>query len=456
MESSLEFSVADLAELALEHAYEGVIVIDHLGIIRYFNRAMENISRLKREDVLGRHVKAYAKVTRLHKVLETGEPELGIRCDVWDDVILNRIPIKKDGKIIGVVGVFLFKQFELRQLLEKLEKLESTVKNYEQKVSGILSAEYQLDDIIGSSKAIMVAKDLVRRVAPKELTVLITGESGTGKEMFAQAIHNLSQRKAGPFVPVNCASVPIELIEAELFGYEPGAFTGSRNRTKEGKIEMANKGTLFLDEIGDMPLEMQAKVLRVIEDKRIQRLGSNKVQRVDFRIIAATNKDLHEAVEQNRFRSDLFYRLNVVTLRLPPLRERPEDVEELLHFFAENVASKYQLKDLSFSPSALAALRQYSWPGNVRELINAIVFSAHNTDGHTIHRAHLPPEIQEARGSRAGRGDQPLTLKPLALASERQAIEKALALADGNKARAASLLNIHRSTLYKKMRRLGI
>jgi transcriptional regulator with PAS, ATPase and Fis domain len=238
----------------------------------------------------------------------------------------------------------------------------------------------------------LAAKDLTRRIAKQDISILITGESGTGKEMFAQSIHNLSKRRNGPFVKINCASIPLELIEAELFGYEPGAFTGAGKKPKIGKFQMADGGTLFLDEIGDMHLAMQAKVLRVIQEKEVERLGSNKTHKIDFRVIAATNKNLQEAIQNREFRADLYYRLNVAPLMLPPLRQRDTDIEHLLNFLLMKNSINSNNK-LRFSSDALTCLKTYPWPGNVREFVNAVTFAMGNADNIVIEKWCLPPQL---------------------------------------------------------------
>ncbi|MEW5913473.1 MAG: sigma 54-interacting transcriptional regulator [Thermodesulfobacteriota bacterium] len=451
-----DFSPPELMELVLENAYQGVIVIDEKGMVRYFNRAMEEISGLKREDIIGRHVTAYSSVTRLHMVLETGKAELGIKCQLWDNVILNRIPIRREGRIIGVVGLFLFKEKELFDLVNKLKRYQMKLKKYEQQIQNIFAADYELDDIIGQSATLQECKALVERVANSESTVLITGESGTGKEMFAHAIHNLSDRRQKPFVKVNCASIPSELIEAELFGYEPGAFTGAGRKTKIGKFQLADGGTLFLDEVGDMPHEMQAKVLRVLQSKEVERLGGNRSYKMDFRVIAATNKDLLQAIEERKFRIDLYYRLNVMPLHISALRERPEDILPLVNFFLRRECGRLSKPLKEMAPRTVQLLESHPWPGNVRELLNAVTYTVSNANGRVILPHQLPPQITELAPPLRREVSALASLSQLSRRSEREAIISALAQAKGNRSRAARLLKIHRSTLYKKMDSLGI
>ncbi|MBU4276121.1 MAG: sigma 54-interacting transcriptional regulator [Proteobacteria bacterium] len=451
-----DFSPPELMELVLENAYQGVIVIDEKGLVRYFNRAMEDISGLKREEIIGKHVKSYSRMTRLHKVLASGNAELGIKCQQWDNVILNRIPIRREGRIIGVVGLFLFKEKELYDLVDNLKRIQKKVKKYEQQIRDIFAADYELDDIVGESETLRDCKELVRRVANCGSTVLITGESGTGKEMFAHAIHNLSDRKRKAFVKVNCASIPSELIEAELFGYEPGAFTGAGRKTKMGKFQLADGGTLFLDEVGDMPLDMQAKVLRVLQSKEVERLGGNRSYKMDFRVIAATNKNLLLAIEERKFRVDLYYRLNVMPLYISPLRERPEDLEPLVSFFLHRECRRLGVPTKEFSPQSLRLLQAHAWPGNVRELMNAVTYAVSNSNGGSVNPQHLPPQMLRSVSTPRPEVNGTASLNQLANQSERVAIVSALAQTGGNKSKAAKLLKIHRSTLYKKMDSLGL
>ena len=451
-----DFTPPELMELVLENAYQGVIVIDEKAVVRYFNRAMEEISGLKREEIIGEHVKSYSKVTRMHKVLASGKAELGIKCQQWDNVILNRIPIRREGRIIGVVGLFLFKEKELFALVDNLKKIRKKMEKYEQQIRDIFAADFELDDIVGESETLANCKEMVRRVADSESTVLITGESGTGKEMFAHAVHNLSNRQHKPFVKVNCASIPSELIEAELFGYEPGAFTGAGRKTKIGKFQLADGGTLFLDEVGDMPHDMQAKVLRVLQSKEVERLGGNRSYKMDFRVIAATNKNLLQAIEERKFRVDLYYRLNVMPLYISPLRERKEDIKPLVDHFLKRECRRLDLAPKELAPRTLRLLESHPWPGNVRELLNAVTYAVSNASGGSILAQHLPPQIMGPVPAARPEASGTASLNQLSNQSEREAIVSALAKTGGNKSKAAMLLQIHRSTLYKKMESLGI
>jgi len=305
-------------------------------------------------------------------------------------------------------------------------------------------SDKRLGEMIGSSPLMQEVFDLIRRVAPTDSSVLISGETGTGKDMVAWAIHQLSPRHTRPFVPVNCAAIPRELIESELFGHEKGAFTGALT-TKKGKFELAQGGSLFLDEIGEMPLEMQVKLLRVLQDKKITRVGGDKVIAVDIRILAATNQDLTEAIRRGSFREDLYYRIRVVEIRLPALRERGGDIILLAHHFLERESQKLNKELRGFTSQALAAMLSHSWPGNVRELQNRIERAVILATGSLVSEEDLELAAPELPSLKKARERLEIDL-----------IQKALAKHRGNISRAAAELDLKRSTLYDLMKRYGI
>jgi transcriptional regulator with PAS, ATPase and Fis domain len=301
--------------------------------------------------------------------------------------------------------------------------------------------------------------ELMTRIVKTESTVLITGESGTGKELVAKALHYNGSRKAKPFIAVNCGAIPETLLESELFGHVKGAFTGA-SRDKAGKFEAAGHGTIFLDEIGTMPQHLQTKLLRVLQEQEVERLGSNKSVKLDVRVISATNQDLIQQVRQGNFREDLYYRLNVIPLHLPPLRERKEDILALLDVFIEKFSRLMGRRLMTISARALQALERYAWPGNVRELENLVERMVALTATDVIHLEDLPNDITGITGSH---GDSRLELTESGLDMvatiseiERSLISQALVMTDGVKARAASLLGINRTTLVEKMRRMGM
>jgi DNA-binding NtrC family response regulator len=303
-------------------------------------------------------------------------------------------------------------------------------------------------DMIGSGPGMQRVFELVKKVAPSNASVVITGESGTGKEVVARAIHNLSPRREKPFLALNCSAIPATLIESELFGYERGAFTGADQR-RLGNFELAQNGTFFLDEIGEMPLELQAKVLRVLEDHRIRRLGGRSEVEVDVRVICATNRDLKEEIKRGRFREDLYFRLHVFTIALPPLKERREDIPLLVHHFIEKYNAETGKRVQGLAPSAMGLLQGYSWPGNIRELRNTVERAMILVDGEIIGEEHLPPDMQAS--------PEAATLRvPLGIPMDK--VEKEYILASlqrngGNKARTAEVLGISEKTLYNKLNR---
>ncbi|WP_297887852.1 sigma 54-interacting transcriptional regulator [Sulfurihydrogenibium sp.] len=279
-------------------------------------------------------------------------------------------PLDKYVKFLIMVGNILGQSIKLISKMEKEKRKLEEEKSYLEKQINMLISKSGIDGIIGKSKQILEIIDTIKKISNTSATVLLTGESGVGKEIFAKAIHNLSERSDKPFIKINCAAIPENLLESELFGYEKGAFTGA-NSTKKGKFELANGGTIFLDEIGDMPLLLQAKILRVLQEKEIERLGSTKPISIDVRIIAATNKNLEKMVYEGTFREDLYYRLNVISIHIPPLRERKEDIPLLIYYFLEKFNKMYG-KNLTISKELLEYLQNYDWPGNVRQLQNTI------------------------------------------------------------------------------------
>ena len=320
------------------------------------------------------------------------------------------------------------------------------------------SAKYTFNDLCGSCQAFNEAVYRAQRVAKSDSSVLILGESGTGKELFAQAIHNASSRRGHPFVSINCAAMPRELISSELFGYVEGAFTGARKNGAPGKIELANKGTLFLDEIGDMPLDLQVHLLKVLEDKAFTRLGDSKSKTVDIRVIAATNQDLNKLVREGTFRLDLYYRLNVFTMELPPLRGRVSDIPQLTRLFIKQCAQRLDKQVSDISPEALGAFMAYSWPGNLRELRNAVESSVNLAMNEEIMLSDIPTAILRATGIHPeNAASNSLLLTELNSAGKRAETEMILELMErynGNKSMVAEKLGISRPALYRKLKKI--
>ena len=387
-------------------------------------------------------------------VVKTGVPETGETQDIHGEkMIATRIPIRKNGMVIGAYGRVLVRNTrELHMLHDKLSSIEMELNMYKRTFEKINTAKYTVDDIIGDCSIMQDLKDSVRKVAKTNSNVLIMGESGTGKELFAHSIHAGSMRRKAPFVCVNCGSIPEQLIESELFGYEEGAFTGARKGGKIGLFPAAHGGTIFLDEIGELPLPMQVRLLRVLQDREIQRVGSNVREKVNVRVVAATNRNLYQMVKKGEFRSDLYYRLNVVTLHLPLLRERKEDLPLLIQMILSKISKKESLGAIEISREAMDHLLRYDWPGNVRELENVLERAINFMDaGEKIKAKNLPERIT---GSMVSRTVMPL--KELMENTEKDAIKDALLRCRNCKAKAANELGISRTTLYEKMMKYEI
>lgn len=469
MRDTSEF--ADVAKQLTERQYEigmlesifesfqnGMIVVDSDGIIVRVNQACEAIIETTREDLLGQVIVDKIPDTRLHVVARTGVAELGkFRQSRGRIFTVNRIPIFKDGALVGAVGeVIPLNVKEITQVIESIQMAAAT-KSSSDVPAKIGTAKYTLDHIVGRSKEIVKVKQLAAKAAVADSSVLLTGESGTGKEMFAHAIHSASRRSDRQFVCVNCAAIPADLLEAELFGYEEGAFTGAKKGGKIGKFEFANTGTLFLDEIGDMPLIMQAKLLRVLQDHTLERIGGVKPITCDVRLICATNKSLSRMVEQQQFREDLFYRLNVVQIKIPPLRERREDIAELANTLLKQTCDRLGVGNKSLSPESLQLFRDYEWPGNVRELVNVLEEAIVMVDLPLLEPHHFAGlnfldrgKVNTLDGRQAGAHEEEH------LEHDKQCIIEALSTAAGNKSLAAKILGIHRSTLYEKLKRYSL
>jgi transcriptional regulator with PAS, ATPase and Fis domain len=446
-----------LLETILESAYERIVVVDAQGYITMINQTYADFLGIKREEAIGRHVTEVIENTRMHIVAQTGVPELGqIQYIKGTAMVCTRLPIEIDGKIVGAVGKAIFNDLgELNQLVEKVNSLQKELEYYKDTLKIVHGSHYTMKDIIGLSKEMQELKLVAYRVAQTGSTVLIRGESGTGKELFAQAIHEASPRRSGPFLKVNCAAIPENLLESELFGYEEGAFTGAKRGGRIGKFELAQAGTIFLDEIGDMPSNMQAKLLRVLQEKEIERVGGNKSIPINVRVIAATNRNLEDLLKRKVFREDLYYRLNVVELKIPALRDRRDDIPYLVEYLLEKLARKMGISLPKIDKEALEILSDYHYPGNIRELENILERTLNFIDGDTITAASLPVYLKNSLGdSRVFPAT--VSLKDYLEEAEKIAIRRALEISKGNKNKAAQLLQMSRSNFYLKLEKYKI
>jgi len=443
----------EMYQLIFDSIHNGILVTDADGYITHFNKPYGRFLGLDPEKEIGKHCTDSVENSRMHIVAKTGIPEINQPHSIMgQNMIVQRIPIKKDGKVIAVFGQVMFKDIkDVRKLANKLSLLESKVKIYEEELINLRATRYTFDSIIGVSRTLNEAKDEALKATANQFPVLISGDSGTGKELFAQAIHHASERRVYPFVHINCAAIPKDLLESELFGYEEGAFTDARAGGKPGKLELAHRGTLFLDEIGDLPITMQPKLLRVLEEKEFERVGGTTVIRSDFRLIAATNQSLNEMMTDGRFRKDLFYRLNVIPLNILPLRERREDIIPLARHLLQQLIEEAALSPVKIDPEAEAVLKNYDWQGNVRELLNVLQRTLSVLDGEVISRNDLPFHLLRDKGKSLR--PKVTTLKRAQEAAEKMTIINALEQAGYRKVKAADLLGIHRTLLYKKMKK---
>lgn len=458
--AQLEAARYDHLNAVLHSLHEAVLAVDVHGRITAINPVMERLLGVSRAAAIGSKVARIAPDLDMDHVLASGEQDLEQVLQIGQvTCIANRIPISEAGLRTGAVLTL--------QEAGTIQRAETSIRT--QRRNRQLAARYRFDQLTGSSPSFVTAKQAAIRYARTDATLLVTGESGTGKELFAQSIHNASARRAAPFVAVNCAAFPESLLESEMFGYEEGAFTGSRKGGKPGLFEVAHTGTLFLDEIGDMPVSLQASLLRVLQEKEVMRLGSTRLVPVNVRIIAATNQRLTKRVEQGLFRADLYYRLNILHLSLPPLRDRIVDIPalalRLLHASLSRLGSHLPV-DQALAPM-VPALRAYRWPGNVRELENicermAVAFSEAASLSRIDYRALEVdfPELFDAADSAPARDK----LGPLPIASpaappcrevDDLVIRRVLAEVNNNRNLAAEKLGMSRTTLWRRIRSLG-
>jgi len=431
---------------------DGILVADTDGVILFTNPEYSKIIGVPAEHLLHKNLAEVRPGAILPSVIRTGKAMSGVYREVGNTrYVVDMAPIVVNDDIVG--GVSIVKNItEVKRLSEALASAEKSLKKLQGTVANFFRSKFQLHQLKGVSDKFNQMISLAERAALGDANILLLGESGTGKELIAQGIHAASRRKHGPFIPVNCAAIPHVLLESELFGYVEGAFTGAKRGGKLGLFQMADKGTLFLDEIGDMHIDMQAKLLRILQERKVRRVGELEEQEYDVRIIAATNQDLELMVKKERFREDLFYRLNVFQLKVPPLRERKEDIIDLSLFFASEYLDGGKF---SLTAEVRQILLKYDWPGNIRELKNVIEFICNMVDSdEPVCLRHLPERLQAVSylPSAMKVSLQPLTLQVKKfeqellcklLASEGQSLE--------SKRRICKALGISLATLYRKL-----
>lgn len=447
-----ERNTSQILKLILELAYDGIVVVNKEGIITMMSDAYKKFLGINAlDEPVGKHITHVIPNTRMHIVAQTEKSEINQFQEINGSyMIATRVPYYIDGRLSGAIGKVVFRNVsEIKGISESFDELNNQIDHLRSEVKKHHHAKYTLKSIVTQNRRLGDLKFETKKIALGRSNVLILGESGTGKELFAQAIHNESERRHMPFVSVNCAAIPENLLEAELFGYESGAFTGANREGKVGKFEIADKGTLFLDEIAEMPRTMQAKILRVLQENEVERIGSNRPTQVDVRVIAATNKDIDEMIRNKTFREDLYYRLNVFQLNLPPLRNRKDDIMLIAEKLIDDLNYKYQKNIQGLSIQARSILLQYDWPGNVRELKNVIDRAYNIIEGeYTIQSWHLPVRIRTKEQVGAVVNEP---LKTLMGQAEKKVIMDRLIYYDGNKTKAAKDLGISRVALHKKL-----
>lgn len=424
---------------------EGMVLIDETGKIYHANKEGSRILNVNSPGIRSRNIQEFfVKQSPLLKLVANGN-----NVDVEDTICLGA---EENKYIVSIRPVLSQKNNQIKKAVIRLVPIEE-IDALINKRTGYL-ATYHFEDIAGKNKMFNFAINTAKDFSRTQQNILLSGESGTGKELFAQAIHN-NYRPRGPFVAVNCAAIPRHLIESELMGYEGGSFTGAERHGRPGKIELAQGGTLFLDEIGDMPFELQAVLLRVLEDKKIMRLGGRSYKKVDFKLIAATNRDLYDMVKNGLFREDLYYRLSVLTIQIPALREREDDIEFLSRYFIESYCKKEGRSIPHLTPPAIKAIKDYQWPGNVRQLENAMIYAVSMTKNDFISLEDLPvfvlSEIVPEK-EKVPKVAQVVSLKE----SEKDIIEAVFIKARYNVASAARLLNISKPSMYRKLKKFNI
>jgi transcriptional regulator with PAS, ATPase and Fis domain len=470
--TSLPSDAASILKLAARSMFDlfasaaqGMMLVDKGGRVVWINDAYKRflpaLGFEREEDFVGRPVAEVVPNTLMHQVIATGKPILvDLLTNKAGTFVVSRIPLRDEhGEVIGALGMVLFDHPEttLQPLIGKFARLQHDLDEARRELAARRRPKYTFASFIGASPATVEVKRQARRAAATDSTVLLLGETGTGKELLAHAIHAASARADRPFIGINLAAVPDTLIEAEFFGVAPGAFTGAERKPRDGKFRLADGGTLFLDEIGDMPLALQAKLLRALQEQEIEPLGSNQVIKVDVRVIAATSRDLRALVDEGKFRADLFYRLNVLPIRVPALRERIADLDALGESLLEQIATRTGMPQRELAPSALQALAAHEWRGNVRELRNVLEQVAMLTDNVRLEAADfaavLPAASRARPAPRTASADpgQPPPLPQRIAELERESIRNALAATGGNKVSAARLLGISRATLYEKL-----
>ncbi|WP_054500013.1 sigma-54 interaction domain-containing protein [Achromobacter xylosoxidans] len=457
--ASVDFA-GDILRHLITNPYGAINVVDAQGTLRYMSPVHEKFFKLSRGEGVGRPAREVIENTRLDTVLRNGKAEIGQTQEMHGTTrVVSRTPIfDRQRRVVGAIGQVMFKSPDaLQKMSSEISRLRKEVNFYRRELSSMDRPNRGLDAIIGGSEPVARLKEQIIKIAPLDVPVLLLGESGVGKDVVAHAIHMLGPRASDPMVVINAAALPVSLVESELFGYESGAFTGADRKGRPGKFEQADGGSLFLDEIGDMPLEVQVKLLRTLQDGTFQRVGGESLHRSNFRLISASNRDFHQMLDSGAFRLDLFYRISAVTLHLPSLRERLEDVPMLASAFLKQFADRHGLPVKEIEPAALRFLQSLPWPGNVRQLQHAIERAAIFCDDDAIRVADFDM-AGEGRGAYhldavrvANVAPRDGSMKEVKDRMEADLIVEYLQRFHGNKKKVAEALGISRSYLYKRL-----
>ena len=443
--------VTNWLKIVLDSLYDGILIANKEGVVTYVNPAYTRITKIKSEGIVNKKLSEIRPGSHLTNVINEGKKELGIYRKVEDiEYIVNMVPIYSKENIIGGISI-LNEINDIYNLTEKLNNSKKIIKKLEENLKILGNGKYYFDDIIAVDKISLKTKEFAKKISKNDSNILITGESGTGKELYASAIHNYSERKNLPFVPVNCASIEKNLIESELFGYEAGAFTGAKKDGKLGLFQLASGGTLFLDEIGELEYDLQGKLLRVLQEKVVRKIGGLKEEPVDIRFICATNRELELMVKEGKFRRDLYYRINTIPLNLESLSERREDIIPLIEKFLQELNSKYK-KGIKISLEVKEFLKQYSWPGNVRELKNIVEFLYNIAEDSEIVQKNLPPKLNKS--ILLDTNEEIKNLKERVKEFESEYLKKIVSIYGNTlegKKKAAEVLGISLATLYNKI-----
>ncbi|WP_084218818.1 sigma-54 interaction domain-containing protein [Syntrophorhabdus aromaticivorans] len=465
-EYGLTQPLAYALRFVLRNPYESFLVVGADARVQFMDRGSEKYFGLPQGGAKGVDIREFIPESGLPIAIKTGVPMIGRVFEVKGKKMIGSVyPIIHNQEIVGAVGRLIFHSLEeIERVNKEISKLKKEIYHFKEKERNEYSSKYTFEDVRGKSTAIRETIDFAKKISPLDTDVLIIGESGTGKELFAHSIHSSAYSSSRPFVRVNCPSIPFDLAESELFGYARGAFSGALSSGKPGKFEMANSGTIFLDEISSLPLSVQAKLLRVLQEREIERLGSTKTEKINFKLIAATNIDLKVLVKEGKFREDLYYRIAKAIIHIPPLRDRKEDIPLYIRYFLDKINQSFKTQIMGLSREVTDIFSAYPWPGNVRELINVLeqamlkawdkeVLLAEHLSSELLSFRRELPEMAERRGDT---GTRPTDFHKEIEEKERRLISSALRDTKGNRKKAALLLNMPRSTFYEKLKRYGI